>query len=78
MRQLRGVSGLQRLLAERDLRQSMSRKTDYLDNAAMESFLGPLKAELCHLNRFSSIEQLQARIRRYISTITITNASNVN
>ena len=55
-----------RQLADRGLTQSMSRKGNCLDNAAMESFFGTLKSEFFHLNRFDSIEQLQAGIRRYI------------
>ncbi len=55
-----------RLLDERSVTQSMSRKGNCLDNAAMESFFGTLKSEFCHLNRFESIEQLQAGIRQYI------------
>ena len=53
-------------LAERGLLQSMSRKANCLDNAAMESFFGTLKSEFFHLNRFDSIDQLQAGIRQYI------------
>lgn len=55
-----------RQLAQRGLIQSMSRKGNCLDNAAMESFFGTLKSEFFHLNRFDSLEQLQAGIRRYI------------
>ena len=55
----------QRLL-ERGLTQSMSRRGNCLDNAAMESFFGTLKAEYFHLNHFESIEQLQAGIEQYI------------
>ncbi|TQJ98379.1 transposase InsO family protein [Achromobacter sp. SLBN-14] len=54
------------MLAARSVTQSMSRKGNCLDNAAMESFFGTLKAEFFHLNRFESIEQLQAGIRQYI------------
>ena len=54
------------MLAERGLIQSMSRKANCLDNAAMESFFGTLKAEFFHLRRFENIEQLQAGIRQYI------------
>ena len=53
----------------------MSRKGNCLDNAAMESFFGTLKAEFFHVNRFESIEQLQAGVRQYIR-FTITNASS--
>lgn len=55
-----------RLLEERGMTQSMSRKGNCLDNAAMESFFGTLKAEYFHLNRFDSIEQLRHGIARYI------------
>lgn len=56
----------QRQLADRGLTQSMSRKGNCLDNAAMESFFGTLKSELFYLNRFENVEQLQAGIRQYI------------
>lgn len=55
-----------RQLAQRGLTQSMSRKGNCLDNAAMESFFGTLKSEFFYLNRFESIEQLQVGIRQYI------------
>lgn len=55
-----------RLLAGPRLTQSMSRKGNCLDNAAMESFFGTLKSEFFYLNRFDSIEQLQHGIRQYI------------
>ncbi|RIY39448.1 hypothetical protein CJP73_14490 [Neopusillimonas maritima] len=60
------MPGYRRLLASKSLRQSMSRKGNCLDNAAMESFFGTLKCEYFYLNRFDSIEQLQAGIRQYI------------
>lgn len=44
----------------------MSRKGNCLDNAAMESFFGTLKAELFYLSKFASIKQLQVGIRQYI------------
>ena len=44
----------------------MSRKGNCLDNAAMESFFGTLKAECFYLNRFACIEQLQTGLRGYI------------
>lgn len=55
-----------KLLQDRAIMQSMSRKGNCLDNAAMESFFGTLKSEFFYLNRFDSIEQLQAGIRQYI------------
>ena len=54
------------MLVTQGITQSMSRKANCLDNAAMESFFGTLKAEFFHLGRFESIEQLQAGIRQYI------------
>jgi len=55
-----------KMLADRALVQSMSRKGNCLDNAAMESFFGTLKAEFFYLTKFTSIEQLQDGIHRYI------------
>lgn len=54
------------LLAKYGLTQSMSRRANCYDNAAMESFFGTLKSEFFRLNRFESIDQLKAGIRRYI------------
>ena len=53
-------------LKKRLITQSMSRKGNCLDNAAMESFFGTLKAEFFHLNRFDSIDDLAMGIRDYI------------
>lgn len=55
-----------RMLAEHGLTQSMSRKGNCLDNAAMESFFGTLKSEFFHLNRFASVEALEQGLRDYI------------
>lgn len=60
------MQAYRRLLADRRLTQSMSRKGNCLDNAAMESFFGTLKSEFFYLNRFDSIEQLQDGLRQYI------------
>lgn len=59
-------SQYRRLLNQHGVIQSMSRRGNCLDNAAMESFFGTLKAEFFRLNRFDSIAQLQDGIRRYI------------
>jgi transposase InsO family protein len=53
-------------LAEHRLTQSMSRKGNCLDNAAMESFFGTLKSEFFYLNKFANVDELQAGLRRYI------------
>ena len=55
-----------RLVTEQRILRSMSRKGNCLDNAAMESFFGTLRAEYFHLNRFDTIEQLQQGIVDYI------------
>ena len=55
-----------RMLAEHGLTQSMSRKGNCLDNAAMESFFDTLKSEYFHLKRFRSLEQLEQGLRHYI------------
>lgn len=48
------------------LTQSMSRKGNCLDNAAMESFFGTLKSEFFYLNRFADVEELKAGLRGYL------------
>lgn len=53
-------------MAEQRILRSMSRKGNCLDNAAMESFFGTLKAEYFHLNQFDTIEQLQQGLDQYI------------
>lgn len=56
----------QRQLRERQLVQSMSRKGNCHDNAAMESFFGVLKSEFFYLNRFDSVDELRAGLADYI------------
>jgi len=53
-------------LARRGITQSMSRKGNCFDNAAMESFFGTLKAECFHLNEFADIDALRASLKEYI------------
>lgn len=55
-----------RQLQERQLVQSMSRKGNCLDNAAMESFFAVLKSEYFHLNKFDSVDQLRDGLADYI------------
>ena len=55
-----------RTLAEHGITQSMSRRGNCLDNAAMESFFGTLKSECFYLKRFTSIDQLQKELREYV------------
>ena len=53
-------------LQSKGLAQSMSRKGNCLDNAAMESFFAVLKTEFFYLNKFTSVEQLEHGIKEYI------------
>ncbi|MNF52351.1 Integrase core domain protein [compost metagenome] len=55
-----------RYLEGRAITQSMSRRGNCLDNAAMESFFGTLKSEFYYLNKFRNIEELQIGIDSYI------------
>jgi putative transposase len=56
----------QRMLREHGLVQSMSRKGNCLDNAAIESFFAVLKSECFYLNKFASVDALQVELTRYI------------
>ena len=56
----------QRALREKSVVQSMSRKGNCLDNAAMESFFAVLKSEFFYLNKFSSVDELQTGLKKYI------------
>lgn len=60
------MSAYQTSLASRGIVQSMSRKGNCLDNAAMESFFAVLKTEFFYLNKFTSVEQLERGIKEYI------------
>ena len=55
-----------RQLQEREIVQSMSRKGNCLDNAAMESFFAVLKSEFFYLNKFDSVDQLRDGLADYI------------
>lgn len=56
----------QRALRDKHVVQSMSRKGNCLDNAAMESFFAVLKSEYFYLNKFSSVDELQTGLGKYI------------
>ena len=60
------MPAFQRQLRERELVQSMSRKGNCHDNAAMESFFGILKSEFFYLNRFNSVDELRTGLADYI------------
>lgn len=61
------MGAYQLALQQKGLTQSMSRKGNCLDNAAMESFFGVLKSEFYYLNKFTSVESLDRGITHYIN-----------
>jgi transposase InsO family protein len=54
------------ILHQQQMGQSMSRKGNCLDNAAMESFFAVLKTELFYLNKFNNIDELRNGIDEYM------------
>ena len=56
----------QRMLREKGIRQSMSRKGNCLDNAVIENFFGLLKSELLYLQDFDSMEHFKRELIDYL------------
>ena len=56
----------QRMLREKGIRQSMSRKGNCLDNAVIENFFGLLKSELLYLQNFESMEHFKQELIDYL------------
>ena len=56
----------QRMLREKGIRQSMSRKGNCLDNAVIENFFGLLKSELLYLQEFQSTEHFKQELIEYL------------
>ncbi len=56
----------QQQLQQHGLIQSMSRKGNCLDNAAMESFFGILKSECFYGEKFNTIDELEQTVKEYI------------
>ena len=56
----------QRLLAEHNITQSMSRKGNCMDNGAMENFFGRLKVEMFYGENFESVNAFIEELKRYI------------
>ena len=56
----------QKLLKDSNIRQSMSRKGNCLDNSVMENFFGLLKSELLYLQDFDSIEDFEDELKSYL------------
>jgi len=55
-----------KMLKDKGIRQSMSRKGNCLDNACAENFFGLLKTELLYLQEFTSVEHFIAELHSYI------------
>jgi putative transposase len=60
------MSAYQNMLTKRNITQSMSRKGNCLDNAAMESFFAVLKTEYLYLHKFKDVDELEAGLVEYI------------
>ena len=56
----------QRLLAEHNITQSMSRKGNCMDNSAIENFFGRLKVEMFYGEKFESVNAFIAQLHEYI------------
>jgi len=56
----------QRLLAEHNIMQSMSRKGNCMDNGAMENFFGRLKVEMFYGEKFENVNVFIDELKRYI------------
>ena len=56
----------QRMLREKGIRQSMSRRGNCLDNAVIENFFGLLKSELLYLQEFQSMEHFKQDLVEYL------------
>ena len=56
----------QRMLREKGIRQSMSRRGNCLDNAVIENFFGLLKSELLYLQDFESMEHFKRELIDYL------------
>ena len=55
-----------RMLAEKGVKQSMSRKGNCYDNSVMENFFGHLKSELLYLQDFESVDHFKQELIEYI------------
>ena len=60
------MSRWQRWLKDSGIVQSMSRRGNCLDNAAIESFFGTLKSESYYLNKYENVDDLKQDIINYI------------
>ncbi|TLV02373.1 IS3 family transposase [Dyadobacter luticola] len=61
------MKAYQRILADKGITQSMSRKGKCLDNAVIENFFGTIKSELFYLKAYNSVQELETEIKSYIN-----------
>lgn len=60
------MQGYRKMLGDRQIVQSMSRKGNCFDNAAMESFFAVTKSECFYPQKFTSIDQLKKELAAYV------------
>jgi transposase InsO family protein len=60
------MKSYQNTLKQRGMLQSMSRKGNCLDNAAMESFFGVLKSEFYYTKKFTDADDFIEELKEYI------------
>ena len=58
--------GYRKRLEERNIKQSMSRKGNCLDNAMAENFFGIMKSELLYAEKFESPEAFMKALKEYM------------
>ena len=56
----------QRILKENNIKQSMSRKGNCLDNSIMENFFGRLKTEMFYGEKFKNVNTFIDKLKEYI------------
>ena len=59
-------SEYQKLLCEHNIKQSMSRKGNCMDNGAMENFFGRLKVEMFYGEKFETVDEFINCLKEYI------------
>ena len=55
-----------KLITDKKIAQSMSRKGNCYDNAVIESFFGILKSELLYLHKYNSMQEFENDLKEYI------------
>lgn len=56
-----------KMLSEKGIIQSMSRRGNCYDNAVIENFFGTIKSEMFYLKKYDSVEELKEDIKEYIT-----------